>query len=170
MDVKKAIEQSEIYPEVDTIIQKVMANTKEGYKYLYSLKGTIPKELYAFYLRKIWNMKTEGLPVDLALKMFDGVKPEDIMYDEELEAIKHFDDYVTIYRGASLAEKSPRLSWTLRRSVAVNNSDFANGRLFIATIPKQDIMLYLAKDSDEEEVVVHVTEGFEIVDDLPTRR
>ena len=82
MDVKKAIKQSEIYPEVDTIIHKTMANTEDGYKYLYSLKGTIPKELYAFYLRKIWNMKTDGLPVDLALKMFDGVKPEDIMYDE----------------------------------------------------------------------------------------
>ena len=87
-----------------------------------------------------------------------------------MEAIKHFDDYVTIYRGDSLAEKSPRLSWTLRRSVAADNSDFANGRLFIATIPKRDIMLYLAKDSDEEEIVVHVTEGYEIVDDLPTRR
>lgn len=170
MDIKKAVKQSEEHPEVDSIISKTLADTEEGYRYLYSLKNSIPKELYAFYLRKIWNMKTDGLSVDLALKMFEGVQPEDIMYEEELEAIKQFDECITIYRGASIAERVPRLSWTLRRSVAANSSDFANGRLFIAKVPKKDILLYLAKDCDEEEVVVHVTEGYEIVDDPQARR
>ena len=164
------IKQSELHPEVDSIISKTLANTEAGYEYLYSLKGSIPKELYAYHLRKIWNMKTDGLSLELALRMFEGVQPEDIMYEEELEAIEQFDEYITIYRGASTAEKVPRLSWTLRKSVATNSSDFANGRLFIAKIPKKDILLYLAKDCDEEEVVVHVTEGYEIVDEQQGRR
>lgn len=164
MDVKKAMSQRESYPEVDAIIPKTLANTEEGYEYLFSLKCSIPKELYAFYLRTIWNMKTSGLSLDLALRMFDGVKPEDLMYKEELEAIKQFDEFITIYRGASTEEKVPRLSWTLRKSVATNNSDFANGRLFTATVPKKDILMYLAKDRDEEEVVIHVTDGYEIFD------
>ncbi len=170
MDITKVIKQSELHPEVDSIISKTLANTESGYKYLYSLKGSIPKELYAYHLRRIWNMKTDGLSLDLALQMFEGIEPEDIMFDEELDAIKQFDDYITIYRGASTTEEVPRLSWTLRKSVATNNSDFANSRLFIAKVPKKDILLYLAKDCDEEEVVVHVTEGYEIVDDPLARR
>ena len=74
-------------------------------------------------------MKTEGLSFELALQMFEGVEPEDIMYEEELDAIKQFDDYITIYRGTSITEEVPRLSWTLRESVATNNSDFAHGNL-----------------------------------------
>lgn len=164
MDVEKVKRQQELYPEVDSVISKTLDNTEDGYRYLYNLKGSIPKELYAFYLRRIWGMKTEGLSFELALQMFEGVEPEDIMYEEELDAIKQFDDYITIYRGTSITEEVPRLCWTLRESVATNNSDFAHGRLFKATVPKKDILLYITKDGAEEEVVVHVTEGYEIVD------
>lgn len=164
MDVKKVMRQMELHSEVDSIIQKTLADTERGYQYLFSLKELLPKELYAYCLRKNWSMKTDGLSIDLALRMFDGVRPEDIMYEEELKAIEQFDEYITIYRGASISEVVPRLSWTLRESVATNNSDFAHGRLFRATVPKKEILLYLAKDCDEEEIVVHVTEGYEIID------
>ena len=164
MDVKKALKQKESYPEVASIIQRTLNNTEEGYTYLYSLKNLIPKELYAYNLRTIWNMTTNGLSVGLALKMFEGVDPEDIMYEEELKAIEGFEDYITIYRGANKDETSPRLSWTLRKDVAFNNSEFAGGRLFKAIVSKKDILLYISKDCDEEEIVVYVNGECDIVD------
>ena len=165
MDKEKVREQMESYPVVDSIIPKTLEDTESGYQYLLSLKEYIPKELYAYCLRRNWKMTTEGLSLDLALRMFEGVQPEDIMYEEELKAIEQFDENITIYRGASVKEEVPRLAWTLRESVAANNSDFAHGRLFRATVPKKDILLYIAEDGDEEEIVVHVTEGYEIIDD-----
>lgn len=160
MDMKIIKKQMEKHPELAELISMCLENSCEAYKYLYSLKNSIPKELYAYRLRELWKMKTHQVPTELALHMFEGVLPEDIMYEDELKRIKQLDDFVTVYRGAEISEEKPRLSWTLRKSVATS-SDFARGILFKAKVPKEDILLYIAHDGDEEEVVVHVTANYE---------
>ena len=161
MDKDKAIKQEKEYPETWNIIRETLNDTVFGYEHLLSLKKSIPKELYAYLLRNIWKMTTDCISIELALKMFEDVLPEDLMFDDELEAIRNFQENIVIYRGADNNEKRPRLSWTLRKSVATNNSDFAKGRLFKATIPKSKIIMYIAHDGDEEEIVAFVESGFE---------
>ena len=164
MDRKKIIRQMDEHPETWNVRRMTADNTLEGYKYLLGLKNRLPKELYASLLRDIWTMKTEGISIELGLEMFNDVLAEDLMYDDELAAIDSFNDTITVYRGASTSEDVPRLSWTLRKSEATN-SDFARGRLFVANISKNKIIMYVAHDGCEEEVVAHVTENYEIIDE-----
>lgn len=53
MDVEKVKRQQELYPEVDSVISKTLDNTEDGYRYLYNLKGSIPKELYALLAKNM---------------------------------------------------------------------------------------------------------------------
>ena len=164
LDRKKCIELSDEYPEVrDCISQSTdKTNALPSYEYLFKLKGIIPKELYAYYFRTILQMNTRNVSVDLRLKMFEGVDPGDIMFQDELDAINGFDDYITVYRGTSKDELTPGLSWSRRRDIA--ESSISRGRLFIATIPKSSILLYFSHEQDEEEIIAHVTSDYEIVD------
>lgn len=165
MDKEKVIKQSEEHPETWNIINETLNDTVSGYEHLLALKNSIPKELYAYLLREIWKMKTDGISIELALKMFENISPEDLMYTDELEAIREFDEEIEIYRGTDINEKVPRLCWTLRKSIATKNSDFANGRLFMAIIPKSKIIMYIAHDGDEDEIVAHVESGYKYIDE-----
>lgn len=113
---------------------KLMSDALPSYKYLYDLKDKIPKELYAYQLRKLLKYNTANVPVDFRLKMLDGIDRNDIMYQAELAAIQAFGESITIYRGAPATEEIPGLSWSRIRSIA-EQSDFYRGRLFIAEIP-----------------------------------
>lgn len=67
------------------------------YKYLYSLKGEISKELYAYLYRGLLQFNTKNVPVDFRLKMFEGISQDDIMYEDELNTIRNdFSDIITI--------------------------------------------------------------------------
>lgn len=50
--------------------------------------------------------------------------------------------------------------WSLDRDTAMR---YYNGRLFRAIVNKQDIFAYFSLNSDEEEIVAYVTEGYEII-------
>ena len=165
LDEKKWYTQIDDYPEARECISKSTTgyDALPSYQWLYRLKGRIPPELYAYYYRKLLQMNTANVSVELRLKMFEGVKPEDIMYQDELDAIAGFDDYITVYRGTTQQEDIPGISWTTRKSVA-EDYPFNRGRVFRAVIPKSAILLYFAHEEDECEVIAHVTSGYEIVE------
>lgn len=166
LDQKKWLEQLDNYPEAKKCIRQAetLSNVLPSYEFLYSLKSQIPKELYAYYLRTLLQYNTANVPVELRLLMLQDVDRNDIMYQEELDAIDNFETSVVIYRGTSKSEIAPGLSWSLRRYIA-ESSDFYNGRLFIAQISPSSILLYLSKDGDEEEIIAHVTDNYYIIDD-----
>ena len=101
----------------------------------------------------------------MRLKMLEDVDRNDIMFQEELEAIQGFGESITVFRGTSKDEELPGLSWSLKRHIA-ESSDFYRGRLFKATIPTSKILLYLSQEEDEEEIIAHITSNYEIEDDL----
>ena len=166
LDEKIWCKQLEEYPKADECIGKsaTKTNTLPSYQYLYKLKNEIPKELYAYQFRRLLAYNTANVPMDFRLKMFQDVDRDDIMYQEELDAICQWGERVIIYRGASKNEEKPGLSWSLKRDIA-ESSDFHQGRLFIAEIHTSNILLYLSKDTDEEEVIAHVIDNYEIIDD-----
>lgn len=153
------------YPEAGDCVGKTkrMDDALPSYEYLYSLKGKIPKELYAYCFRKLLQFNTSNVPVELRLKMFEGVNRADIMYQDELDAIEDFGDEIVLYRGTSKDEIEPGLSWSLRKDIA--EGTFSEGRMFIAKVSTSNILLYLAHEEDEEEVIVHVTSNYLIEDE-----
>lgn len=153
-----------MYPQVDECLGKTKSrhNALPSYQFLFGLKQIIPKELYAYYYRKLLQFNTENVSMELRLKMFEGVDRCDLMYQDELDAIRNFDDVITVYRGTTRSEMKPGLSWTRRRDIA--EGVYGNGRLFIAAIQKSDILLYFMHEEDEEEIVAYIVSNYEIVD------
>ena len=143
---------------------KSMNDALPCYEYLYKIKNKIPKELYAYYYRSLLQMSTRNVPKELRLKMFEDINQEDIMYQDELDAINKFEKYITIYRGTTSNEIKPGLSWSLKKYIA---ESFINGRkngiLFEATISKNDILLYFCHEEAEEEIIANVTHNYKII-------
>ena len=161
------LDQLDDYPEVADCIRQ-SGNPHDAlpsYEYLYKFKGKIPKELYAYYLRRLLQFNTANVSVEMRLKMLEDVDRNDILFQEELEAIKGFGESITAFRGTSKDEELPGLSWSLKRHIA-ESSDFYRGRLFKATIPTSKILLYLSQEEDVEEIIAHITSNYEIEDDL----
>ena len=161
------LDQLDDYPEVAECIRQ-SGNPHDAlpsYEYLYKFKGKIPKELYAYYLRRLLQFNTANVSVEMRLKMLEDVDRNDIMFQEELEAIQGFGESITVFRGTSKDEELPGLSWSLKRHIA-ESSDFYRGRLFKATIPTSKILLYLSQEEDEEEIIAHITSNYEIEADL----
>lgn len=159
--------QIDDYPSVLECISqsKTKTDALPSYQYLFNLKDNIPKELYAYYFRKILQMNTANVSNEFRLQMFEGVDREDIMYQDELDAIDNdFDDIITVYRGASPEEIEPGICWTIYKSVA-EGSEFNQGKVFMARIPKSSILLYFAHEEDEGEIIVHVTSGYEVIEE-----
>ena len=166
LNIKTCIDQLKYYPKADECLRqsKSSIDALPSYNYLLELRNEIPKELYSFYLRKLLLFNTANVSVELRLKMLDGVARDDIMFQEELDALHNFDENVTIYRGTSKNEREPGLSWSIKRYVA-ESSDFYRGRLYIATIPTSSILFYFSKNTAEEEIIAHVIDNYTIVDD-----
>ncbi len=152
------------YPEVAlcTTQSNSMKNSLSCYEFLYSLRLKIPKELYAFHLRKLLQMNTGNVSNEFRLKMLEGVNSEDIMFQDELDTIENeFEEYITVYRGTTKDEDIPGICWTIHKWIA--EDIFYRGRLFEAQISKKSILLYFAHQEDEGEVIVHVTSDYKII-------
>lgn len=168
LDDGKWMEQREKYPQVKDCIGKSRTadNALPCYEYLNKLKNVIPKELFAHEFRTLLQFNTYNVPKDLRLEMFEGLDPADLMYKDEIEAIAAFPEFITVYRGTSIYEKEPGLSWSLRKSTAEEFAELRWGsksRVFEATIPKLSILLYFAHEEDEAEIIADVTEGYKIL-------
>lgn len=166
IDRKKCISLSDKYPEIRECISqsKTFTDALPSYEYLFSKKDSIPKELYAFYFRKLLQMNTANVSDEMRLKMFEGVDREDIMYQDELDAIENeFGDSITIYRGAQKSELKPGICWTKNREVA---EEFASntGKIFVTEIPKTSILLYFAHEESEGEIIANVTSGYKLLE------
>ena len=166
LDKKTCIDLLKDYPKADECLRqsKSALDALPSYNYLLELRNEIPKELYSFYLRKLLLFNTANVSVELRLKMLDGVARDDIMFQEELDTLRNFGENVTIYRGTSIDEREPGLSWSIKKYVA-ESSDFYRGRLFIARIPTSSILCYFSMDTTEEEIIAHVIDNYTIVDD-----
>lgn len=166
INMTKILELSKIYPTASDCRRKSKSpmDALPCYEYLESLRSIIPKELYAFNLRALLQFNTKNVSVEMRLRMLDGVSWEDIMYQDELDAINNFDSEIIIYRGTDLSEDMPELSWTLRKSIAASES-FNRGKVFRAVIPKKKILVYFAHGEDETEIIAHVTSGYSIIEE-----
>ena len=164
LDNEMWLMQLDEHPQVLECIgkSKTLLNALPSYEYLNTLRKDIPKELYAYYLRTLLQMSTANVSKEMRLDMLNGVLWQDIMYQDELDEISTWDEYIIIYRGTDTNEQVPGLSWSIHRHVA-ENSEFNRGRVFKAIIPKNQILLYMAHSEAEGEIVANVTEGFEII-------
>ena len=164
LDNKIWLKQLSEYPQVSECIgkSKTTLDALPSYEYLNSLRKDIPKELYSYYLRKLLQFNTANVPKEMRLNMLNGVLWEDIMFQDELDAINSWDENIIIYRGAESSEQTPGLSWSIHRHIA-EHSEFNRGRVFKAVIPKNQILLYLAHEEPEDEIIANVIEGYEIL-------
>lgn len=162
---KKILMYEETFPSARDCRMKSVSprNALPSYEYLESIRHSIPKELYAYNLRNLLQWNTENVSPEMRLRMLEGVSWEDIMYQDELDAIEKFDSLITIYRGTDPSEEKPGLSWALRKSEA-DSVPFNRGRVFKAVIPKEDILVYLAHEEDETEIIANVTSGYAIIE------
>ena len=64
-------------------------------------------------------------------------------------------DIIDIYRGTTLKENSPRLSWSLDKTIANN---FYQGRMFHAKINRDSIIAFFSEKTHEYEVIASVNE------------
>lgn len=131
-----------------------------SYEYLRNLRDDIPEELYAFWFRELLKFNTAKVSDELRLEMFEGVKRENIMYQEELDALKSFDDVITVYRGASADEDPPGICWSLKKYVAEEYFEGHDDVLFVADVSKKDILAYFSKNNIEEEIIVKVEKDY----------
>ena len=106
LDNKKWWIQRDEYPQVLECIgkSKTPLNALPSYEYLNTLRKDIPKELYAYYLRILLQMNTANVSKEMRLDMLNGVLWQDIMYQDELDEISTWDEYITIYRGTDANE------------------------------------------------------------------
>lgn len=142
------LKELEKYPEIKKTL--LFAEPTEQFEYLLSLKKQVPVELYAFYARVIFQCDTDEVENKLIMSVFEGLSKDMIMTDIELEAFQNLPKEITIYRGTTRDEETPRVSWSLDKKIA---DRFNQGRLFVAKIKKSDILAYF-KSAGEEEIVV----------------
>lgn len=95
--------------------------------------------------------------------MLRGVSKEDLMYQEELDALRRLEFPVTIYRGAPYSEQCPGLSWSLDRRVA---EGFYRGKLFQAKASEASIIAYF-DSQNESEILASIT-NFKIMEEDAT--
>lgn len=164
LDEKIWRKQLDQYPQAYECIGKAVSpnDALPSYEFLNSIRKEIPKELYAYYLRVLLQSNTKDVPKKLRLDMLKDVSWNDIMYQDEIEQINSWDEYITIYRGTDVNEIIPGLSWTIYKHIA-ESSDFNQGRIFEATIPKNQILLFMSHEECEGEILVDVTKGYKIL-------
>lgn len=123
-----------------------------------------------YYYRRILQMNTANVSVELRLKMFEGIDPKDTMYQDELNVINNeFGETITVYKGAPASETIPGLSWTKYKWVT-EDSEFNKGKVFMATIPKSSNLLYFAYEEDEGEIITRVTSGYTVMEGKTAER
>lgn len=130
----------------------------EKFKQLIAIRTKVDKAAYAMYVRMAIQMDTYGVPLEILLEALDGLKQEDLMSKKELKKFKVVPDMITIYRGTDAGEYPPRISWSLLEGKA---RIFAHGQMYKAVINKNDVYAYFCDNSDEEEIIAHVTEHYE---------
>nr|DAW02812.1 MAG TPA: hypothetical protein [Caudoviricetes sp.] len=137
-----------------------MMDPTDGFKFLISIKNDVDLEAYAMYVRILTQTDTQDVPLEVLLKAYEGLKQEDLMSKEEIDKLASLPDELTIYRGTDSSEYPPRISWSLLESKA---RTFENGRMYKAIINKKDIFAYYSSNGDEEEIIAHVTDNYDVI-------
>ena len=139
-------------------IMRLMTDSTDGFNYLISLREKVDLEAYAMYVRMLTQTNTHGVPLEILLKAYEGLKQEDLMSREELDKLASLPDELVIYRGTDALEFPPRISWSLLESKA---RIFENGQMLKAVVNKKDILAYYSSNGDEEEIIAHITDNFD---------
>lgn len=146
------------YPQLKQLV--TLFNNKEKFEQLVSMRKELPNDMYTCYLRICYQFNTYHVPLQLLLDAFEGVSKKQLMDRKEFASYKKLPEKITIYRGTDRNEQIPRLSWSLNKETAMQ---YSQGRLFVATIKKTDIMAYFCSNTNEEEIVAYVPEKFIIM-------
>lgn len=133
-------------------------DSTEKFKKLISIRSQVDRTAYAMYVRMAIQMDTHGVPLEILLEALKGLEKEDLMSKKEIKKLKAMPDILTIYRGTDAREDSPRISWSLSEKRA---RIFAHGQMYKADVNKHDIYAYFSENSDEEEIIAHVTDNYE---------
>ena len=136
------------------------SNPAEKFEFLISIRHEVDLEAYATFVRMLTQMNTQNVPLEVLLKAYEGLKPNDLMCKDEIDRLLALSDELTIYRGTDASEYYPRISWTLLESKA---RTFENGRLYRAIVNKRDIFAYYSINTNEEEIIAHVTKNFDVI-------
>lgn len=139
-------------------IMHLMMDPTEGFNYLISLRNDVDLEAYAMYVRILTQTNTQGVPLEILLKAYEGLRQEDLMSKEEIDKLSDMPEELIIYRGTDALEFPPRISWSLLERKA---RTFENGQMYKAKINKKDILAYYSSNGDEEEIIAHVTDDFD---------
>lgn len=138
--------------ELKDILKVKTSDLTDNYRMLYDMRKTIQAPLFAFCLRELLQMSTEGVSVSMRLALFEQISREDIMLQEEIDEYNALSDLIEVYRGTVYEECEPGLSWSLKRYIA---ESFFKGKLLKATIAKDSILAYIGGDY-EYEVIARV--------------
>lgn len=157
IDMSELATKVKDYPELPRLM--MLNDMPAKFKYMVELKENVPADLYAAYARWSYQMSTLDVPLELLYQVFENVDRNLLMSEKEQAAFNSLPEYITIYRGTKLSEAKPRLSWSLNKDVA---RKFEDGRMFKATVNKEDIIAYFSSDC-EAEIVAYVPENFEII-------
>ena len=141
----------------ELIYYHIMDPTK-GFKTLIDIRNEVDLEAYAMCVRMLTQTDTHDVPLEMLLKAYEGLKQEDLMSKEEIDKLAKLPEELTIYRGTDALEYPPRISWSLLESKA---RTFEHGHMYKATINKSDILAYYSSNSNEEEIIAHVTDNFD---------
>lgn len=134
------------------------SNNTKTFENLLSIRETVDKEAYAMFVRTAIQNNTYGVPLKILLLVLDGLTQEDLMSKEELNRLTEMPENLTIYRGTDRNEFPPRISWSL----SLNRARwFDQGQMYKATINKQKIFAYFCCNTNEEEVIAHITNNFD---------
>lgn len=146
--------------EHNQILKRIIIcfDSTEKFESLLAVREQVDKAAYAMYVRMAIQTDTHDVPLELLLKVLDGLKQEDLMSKEELEKLEQMPDVLTIYRGTDACEFPPRISWSLNKETARR---FDSGQMYKAMINKKDIYGYFSCNGDKEEIIAHVTDNFD---------
>lgn len=134
---------------------------EKAFRFLISIREKIPKGLYGRILNILYTSDTDGVSMDTLLEAFQNTSRTDLMHDEDIEKLNKMSNEIVIFRGTQdYHESTPRLSWSLSYDTA---RIYGNAHIFKAKITKDKVIAYFAKEGDEEEIVAHITDGYEIM-------
>lgn len=145
------------YPQLKKLLGLAGFNPTVAFNELEIQRGIIPKDMYSFYLRMLFQANTNNAPIELILRAFKNVNKSNLMDRKEMRKFNMLPNEITIYRGTDAGEIKPRLSWSLDEKIA---RQYYTGALFKAVIDKNQVIAYFDSNTNENEIVAYVPKAF----------
>ncbi len=139
------------YDELSSLPPLAIVYPDEAYKRLENLKRKIPGYAYIYYVCAIMQINTMNISKERLLSMLEGYNRDDLMTDFEKQEFDKLPHMITIYRGTPHYEQEVGLFWSLDKKIAEKYTK-GSGNLQTRTINKEQILVYLCENTDEQEI------------------